>query len=95
MQFITKLFFAWLLLAGLAGFFMMAIDKRRARKGKYRISEKALFLCAAIGGCFGTTLGMYAFQHKTRHWYFQFGMPVLCILWLALLILLFTKGILS
>ena len=52
----------YLLLVNLAAFFMMWADKRRARKGRWRLSEKAFF------------------RHKTRHWYFRFGLPALLLL---------------
>ncbi len=62
----------------------MFIDKKRAIKKKYRIPEKNLFLVALIGGSLGTTLGMEMFRHKTRHWYFKWGMPLLLIIQLIL-----------
>jgi len=70
----------YLLLVNLAAFFMMGADKRRARKGTWRVSEKALFLPAVLGGALGGVLGMRHFRHKTRHWYFRFGLPALLIL---------------
>ena len=70
----------YLLLVNLAAFFMMWADKRRARKGRWRLSEKALFLPAVLGGALGGVLGMRHFRHKTRHWYFRFGLPALLLL---------------
>ena len=70
----------YLLLVNLAAFCMMWADKRRARKGRWRLSEKALFLPAVLGGALGGVLGMRHFRHKTRHWYFRFGLPALLIL---------------
>ncbi len=58
-------------------FSMMGTDKRRAERGTWRISEKALFLPAVLGGSLGGILGMWVFHHKTRHWYFRFGLPAL------------------
>ncbi len=58
----------------------MGIDKRRARRHMWRISEKTLFFTALLGGSVGTLAGMYAFRHKTRHWYFVIGMPLILIL---------------
>ena len=62
----------------------MGADKRRARKGKYRIAEKRLFLVAALGGALGGTFGMYVFHHKTKHWYFRIGFPLLALVWAVL-----------
>ncbi len=79
----------YLLAVNLAAFAVMGADKRRARRGAWRISEKALFLPAALGGALGGVLGMRLFRHKTRHWYFRFGFPLLLLIqilglgWLA------------
>ena len=94
MNFWITCFCFYMLFINLAGIFLMGLDKRRAQKKAFRISEKQLFLCAGLGGCFGCLAGMYVFRHKTRHWYFQFGMPGICVLWSAVLILLIVKGIL-
>ena len=69
----------YLAAVNLAAFALMGLDKRRARRGDWRISEKALFLPAVLGGALGGLLGMRVFHHKTKHWYFRFGMPALLI----------------
>ena len=72
----------------LAGFLLMGEDKRRARRHLWRISEKALFCCALLGGSAGAWAGMYVSRHKTKHWRFVIGMPfilaaqVFLLLWL-------------
>lgn len=66
----------------------MGIDKRRARKRAFRIPEATLFLIALIGGSIGSIIGMYTFRHKTRHWYFVFGMPFILFVQIALVVLL-------
>lgn len=81
-----KVVLIYLLLINLAGFLAMFLDKQKAKKGKWRIPEKTLFLLAIIGGSIGTTLGMNLFRHKTKHWYFKFGMPAILILQIALFI---------
>lgn len=73
----------YLAAVNLTAFALMGLDKRRARRGTWRFSEKALFLPALLGGALGGTLGMKAFRHKTRHWYFRFGFPLLLLLQLA------------
>ena len=67
----------------------MATDKSRAIKGKWRIPEKSLFLVSLLGGSLGTWAGMYLFRHKTKHWYFVIGMPLILILQVALGIFLY------
>jgi len=76
----------YLVIINLIGIFVMWYDKRRAKKGAWRIKEKTLFLVALLGGCLGTTLGMYWFRHKTQHWYFKFGLPAILILETALVV---------
>lgn len=76
----------YLLVINLTAFALMGADKRRARRGAWRISEKALFLPAVLGGALGGVLGMRAFRHKTKHWYFRFGFPLLLLLQLGGLI---------
>ena len=80
-----KLVLIYLLLINLVGFFAMGIDKYKAKKNKWRIPEAVLFLFAFLWGSIGTTLGMHVFRHKTRHWYFKFGMPLILILQIALI----------
>ena len=60
-------------------FFLMMIDKRRARRGKRRIRGRTFFLCAAAFGAVGIVFGMYVFRHKTKHMTFVFGIPLLCL----------------
>ncbi|MCD7826777.1 MAG: DUF1294 domain-containing protein [Clostridiaceae bacterium] len=67
----------------LLGFALMGIDKGRAKRKQWRISEKGLFLAAILGGSAGSILGMRMFHHKTKHWYFVWGMPAILLLQLA------------
>ena len=59
---------------------MLGIDKYKAIHQAYRISEKALFMIALIGGAYGAYVAMYLFHHKTRKTMFKFGMPVIVLL---------------
>ena len=70
----------------LISFGLMAYDKRCAKTGKWRVSEKALFLATACFGALGGVLGMQLCRHKTRHWYFQVFFPLLLIAQIALLV---------
>ena len=78
-------FIVYLIIINIIGFFIMYLDKQKAKKRKRRIPEKTLFLAAILGGSFGTTLGMNTFRHKTKHWYFKFGMPVIFVIQMVLL----------
>ena len=79
-----KYFLIYLCLINLIGFFAMFLDKQKAKRDKWRIPEKTLFLLALIGGSLGPTLGMHVVQHKTKHWYFKLGMPLILIAELGL-----------
>ncbi|AJD91719.1 hypothetical protein JMA_24020 [Jeotgalibacillus malaysiensis] len=70
----------------LIGFISMKVDKKRARNDEYRISEKTLWTIALLGGALGSWVGMNFFRHKTKHFSFRVGMPVLVILHSALII---------
>lgn len=70
----------YIILINLIAFALMGIDKRRAVRHAWRISEKTLFLSALLGGSLGALLGMYTFRHKTRHWYFVYGIPAILLL---------------
>ena len=73
----------YLLVANMVGFAIMGIDKSRAKRHAWRIPEKILFLASLLGGSIGTWAGMYAFRHKTKHWYFVVGMPAILLLQVA------------
>ncbi|MBR5064878.1 MAG: DUF1294 domain-containing protein, partial [Oscillospiraceae bacterium] len=65
----------YLMIINIIAFAAMGIDKLKAAKGRWRISEKALFLLAAAGGSIGSIAGMFAFRHKTKHLSFRIGLP--------------------
>ena len=69
----------------IAAFVLMGHDKKMARKGKWRVPEKTLFLVTACFGGLGGVLGMKVFHHKTQHWYFKVFFPVMLIVQIALL----------
>ena len=74
----------WVLFWSILDFVLMGVDKRKAKKHRWRVPEKTFFLVALVGGSPGAILGMYAFRHKTRHWYFKFGLPAIFVAQLAL-----------
>ena len=75
----------------LATFAVYGVDKRRARRGKWRVPEKTLFLLPLLGGSVGALLGMRMFHHKTKHWYFVWGIPAILLAQIALAVWLLTK----
>lgn len=79
----------YVLLVNVLGFALMGIDKSRARRGAWRISEASLFLTAVVGGSIGCIAGMQVFRHKTKHRYFKYGMPVILVVQIVGISLLF------
>ena len=78
--FTIKNILIYLLIINLIGFYMMWSDKRKAKKGKWRIPEQTLFIVTALGGGIGTIAGMYTFRHKTQKLGFVIGFPFITIL---------------
>ena len=66
-------------------FLVYGIDKWRAKKGKWRISEATLLLLAIIGGSIGAWLGMKVWHHKTMHKKFKYGVPAILIIQIILI----------
>lgn len=81
----------WLAVINLLTFIVYGADKRRARKGKWRVPEKTLFLLPLLGGSIGALLGMRVFHHKTKHWYFVWGIPAILLAQIALVVWIYTK----
>lgn len=70
----------YVVVVNLGGFCLMGMDKRRAKRQEWRVPEARLFLVALLGGSIGSIVGMRVFRHKTKHWYFVWGMPAILIL---------------
>lgn len=84
-----KILIIYLILINMSAFIFMGVDKHRAKRGAWRISEGTLFLLSVIGGSIGSLAGMYTFRHKTRHGIFVVGMPLILILHILIAVLLF------
>lgn len=78
----------YLAVINIVGFAIMGIDKRRAVRGAWRISEASLFLTALVGGSLGCICGMEFFRHKTRHPKFMYGLPAILVLQIVIFVLL-------
>ena len=66
----------YLVVINVVTFFMYGIDKWKAKRSKWRISEAALLGLAALGGSIGAWLGMKVWHHKTKHKKFKYGIPL-------------------
>ena len=89
----VTLILVYLIVINFISFTAMGVDKARARKRLWRIPESTLFVLALIGGSVGSIAGMYVFRHKTRHWYFVYGMPAILLLQILAVLLLATSPI--
>ena len=76
----------YLLVINAATFIIYGIDKDKAKKAKWRISEETLLTMAAVGGSIGAWLGMKAWHHKTQHRKFKYGVPIILLIQIALMI---------
>lgn len=78
----------YLLVINFVAFIFYAVDKRRARRQQYRISEATLISLVSLGGGFGALAGIWLLRHKTRHKKFTIGVPAIMmaqvafVLWL-------------
>lgn len=87
--FVLQMVAFYLVVINVLAFILFGLDKRKAKKGRWRISEATLLLQAAIGGSIGAWAGMNLFRHKTLHKKFRIGIPLLFSLQLGLCILLY------
>ncbi len=74
----------YLVVMNLVTFTVYGVDKWKARRQRYRVPEKTLFLLAILGGSVGALVGMHLFHHKTRHWYFRYGIPLILLFQIVL-----------
>ena len=80
----------YLLAINIVSFFLYGIDKYKAKKNKWRISEATLLMMAVIGGSIGAWVGMRLWHHKTMHKKFKYGIPVIMIMQVCLVVYLHT-----
>ena len=75
----------YLLAINAVAFIMYGIDKYKAKKAKWRISEATLLLLAVLGGSIGAWMGMKVWHHKTIHKKFKYGIPAILLMQIALM----------
>ena len=86
MEMIMRVLGAYLIIINIAAFIMYGIDKHKAIKGRWRLSEATLVVIAALGGALGAFLGMIIWHHKTKKWKFRILVPLFLIIWIAIAI---------
>ena len=77
---------AYFITVNVLGLVLFGIDKWKAKHDKWRISEATLLSVTAIGGSIGAWVGMKVWHHKTMHKKFEYGIPLVMVLQLALLL---------
>lgn len=75
----------YLLAVNAVTFIVYGIDKYKAKKTKWRISEATLLLLAVLGGSVGAWVGMKVWHHKTMHKKFKYGIPAILLIQIALM----------
>ncbi len=85
-----QLLYLYLLIINATGLLIMLVDKENAKEKLWRIPEKTILTVAAIGGSFGSLLGMYIFRHKTRHRKFNIGLPVMFSIHIMIAVLVYS-----
>lgn len=83
---LTETFIIYLLAINLITFIVYGVDKWKAAKHRWRISEATLLLLAVVGGSIGALCGMRVWHHKTMHKKFIIGVPLILLLQVAALI---------
>ena len=87
-----KIFALFILFMTVVTFIVFGIDKWKAAHERWRVPESTLFLLAAFGGSLGALLGMQVWRHKTQHWTFRLGIPLIFVLQVGLLLWLVYGG---
>ena len=80
----TEVILYYLVAVNVVTFLVYGIDKFKAKRGKWRISEFTLLILAIIGGSIGACLGMKVWHHKTMHKKFKYGLPLILMAQIAL-----------
>ena len=70
-----EIILSYLLMINIFTMYTFFLDKSKAKNKKWRIKESTLFLLSIAGGSLGALLGMKLFRHKTKRWYFKYGIP--------------------
>lgn len=89
-----KLISLLIVLLNIVAFAITGLDKSKAKRHGWRISEKTFLIVAVLGGSLGVLFGMYYFRHKTRHGIFVVGIPIILLLQIALTLFVSSKNFL-
>lgn len=85
---LTKILIIYFVTINVATFLVYGVDKWKAKRSKWRITEAALLLLAVLGGSMGALLGMKVWRHKTMHKKFKYGIPLIIIVQVVVVLLI-------
>lgn len=80
---------SYVLFINFTTFFLMGVDKKRARNYQWRIPESTLIITALIGGSLGSLVGMFFFHHKTKKTKFIIGLPLIFLLHIGVIFIFY------
>ncbi|MHC4339702.1 MAG: DUF1294 domain-containing protein [Planctomycetota bacterium] len=78
-----RVLIAYLVFVNLLTYAVYWMDKRRAERGRRRISERELLLWALAGGTVGALLAMRRLRHKTKKRSFQIALYIVILVQVA------------
>ena len=81
---IVKLCLVYLVAVNILATFICIYDKVQAKKKKWRVPEKILFLVSFLGGATAMYFTMIIVRHKTKHKRFMFLLPLISVLQIVL-----------
>ena len=90
-SFPIKILLVYLVFINFAAVIMTVVDKIKAKQGKWRTPERALFNIALFGGALGEYLTMLLIRHKTKHAKFMIGLPIIIFIHIVAAILIIIK----
>ena len=92
---ILSIFLAYIAIMSIISIVVCIYDKKISKKNRVelRTSEKTLLLLSALGGSVAMYITMLIIRHKTKHFKFMVGIPVIMVLQAALIFALFHFGI--
>lgn len=83
-----KVLICYFTVINLLSVIVCTVDKIKAARHSWRISEKTMWVLSLIGGSVGMYLTMKIIRHKTLHKSFMVGLPVLIALQIAFILIL-------
>ena len=86
-----EIILSYLFMINIFTMYTFFLDKSKAKNKKWRIKESTLFLLSIAGGSLGALLGMKLFRHKTKHWYFKYGIPFILAVQIILTVYITVK----